>query len=69
MRYRVIVERDEDGIFMAEVPSLPGCVTQGRTHADAVANVKEAIAGYLESLRARGEQVPPGLSEEYVDVT
>lgn len=68
MRYRVIVERDEDGVFVAEVPSLPGCVSQGRTHAEAVANVKEAIAGYLESLRARGEQVPPGLSEEYVDV-
>lgn len=69
MRYRVIVERDEDGVFVAEVPSLPGCVSQGRTRAEAMANVKEAIAGYLESLRARGEQVPPGVSEEYVDVT
>ena len=68
MRYRVLIEQDEDGVYVAEVPALPGCVSQGRTRAEAVANVKEAIAAYLESLRAHNEPVPPPISEEVVEV-
>jgi len=68
-QYRVIVEQDEDGAFVAEVPSLPGCVSQGDSYAEVLENIKDAIAGYLESLRKRGEPVPPGLSEEFVEVT
>ena len=68
-RYRVIIEQDEDGAFVAEVPSLPGCVSQGRTSAEALANIRLAIAGYLESLRARGEPVPPGSEEVVVEVS
>jgi len=68
MKYRVLVEPDEDGVFVAEVPSLPGCVSQGRTRAEAVANVREAIAAYLESLEAHGEPVPPPITEELVEV-
>ena len=68
-QYRVIVEQDEDGVFVAEVPSLPGCVSQGNTRSEVLANIKDAIAGYLASLRERGEPVPPGLSEEVVEVT
>lgn len=68
MKYRVLIEPDEDGVFVAEVPSLPGCVSQGRTRAEAVANVREAIAAYLESLEAHGEPVPPSITEELVEV-
>ena len=68
MKYRVLVEPDEDGVFVAEVPSLPGCVSQGRTRAEALANVREAIAAYLESLEAHGEPVPPPITEELVEV-
>ena len=68
-QYRVLIERDEDGVFVAEVPSLPGCVSQGNTRDEALTNIKDAITGYLSSLRARGEPVPPGLSEEVVEVT
>jgi predicted RNase H-like HicB family nuclease len=68
-RYRVVIEQDEDGAFVADVPSLPGCVSQGSTSSEAVANVRLAIAGYLESLRARGEPVPPGSEEVMVDVS
>lgn len=68
MRYRVVLERDEDGVFVAEVPSLPGCVSQGRTRDEALANVREAIAGYVASLQRRGEAVPPGPEEDYVEV-
>lgn len=59
MKYRVLIERDEDGVFVAEVPSLPGCITQGTSRAEALANVQEAIEGYLESLRAHDEPIPP----------
>lgn len=68
VRYRVVLEQDEDGMFVAEVPSLPGCVSQGRTRDEALANVKDAIAGYIESLRARGEPIPPGFSEEVIEL-
>jgi len=68
MRYRVLVEPDEDGMFVAEVPSLPGCVTQGANREEALANAREAIAVYLESLEAHGEPVPPSITEEIVEV-
>ena len=68
MKYRVLIEADEDGVFVAEVPSLPGCVSQGETRAEALANVQEAIAGYLESLQAHDEPIPPSIEEEIVEV-
>ena len=69
MKFRVRVDVDEDGVFVAEVPSLPGCVTQGSTRAEALANIREAIAAYLESLKAHGEPIPPSVDEEVVEVT
>ncbi|OGB95541.1 MAG: hypothetical protein A2Z31_04675 [candidate division NC10 bacterium RBG_16_65_8] len=69
MKYRVVVEQDEDGVFVAECPGLPGCVSQGATRAEALANVRDAIAGYLESLRKHNEPVPPPITEEVVEVS
>jgi antitoxin HicB len=68
VKYRVIVEPDEDGVYVAEVPALPGCISQGRTRAEAIENIKEAISVYLESLDAHGEPIPPPISEEIVEV-
>jgi antitoxin HicB len=68
MRYRVLVERDEDGMFVAECPSLPGCVSQGKTRTDALKNIRDAIRGYLASLRKHGEPIPPSIHEEIVEV-
>ncbi|HVF22067.1 MAG TPA: type II toxin-antitoxin system HicB family antitoxin [Pyrinomonadaceae bacterium] len=68
MKYRVLIEQDEDGIFVAEVPSLPGCISQGRTRVEATENIKEAIALYLDSLTAHDEPVPPPITEEVVEV-
>lgn len=68
MKFRTIVEPDEDGIFVATVPSLPGCVSQGSTREEALRNIREAVQGYLESLRERGEPIPPAISEEVIDV-
>lgn len=59
MKYRVLIEPDEDGVFVAEVPALPGCVSQGQTREQAVENIREAIALYLESLVAYDEPIPP----------
>ena len=68
MKYRVLIEQDEDGFFVAEVPSLPGCISQGQTRAAATENIKEAIALYIESLSAHDEPVPPPITEELVEV-
>ena len=68
MKYRVLIEQDEDGMYVAEVPALPGCVSQGKNRREAIENIKEAIAAYLESLAAHNEPVPPPISEEIVEV-
>ncbi|CAN5173607.1 hypothetical protein BH18ACI2_BH18ACI2_26020 [soil metagenome] len=68
MKYRVLIEPDEDGVYVAEVPALPGCISQGQTRKEAVENIKEAIAAYLESLAAHSEPVPPPITEELVEV-
>jgi predicted RNase H-like HicB family nuclease len=68
VKFRVLIEQDEDGIFVANVPSLPGCVSEGKTRQEALANIREAIAGYIDSLRAHDEPIPPSIGEEVVDV-
>jgi predicted RNase H-like HicB family nuclease len=68
VKFRIIVEPDEDGVFVATVPSLPGCVSQGTSRDEALRNVREAIEGYLESLRERREPIPPAISEEIIDI-
>jgi len=68
VKFRVLIEEDEDGMFVAEVPSLPGCISQGKAREEALQNVREAIAGFLESLQAHDEPIPPPIGEEVVDV-
>jgi predicted RNase H-like HicB family nuclease len=68
MKYRVLMEQDEEGVYVAEVPALPGCISQGQTREEAVENVREAIASYLESLEAHGDPIPPPITEEVVEV-
>lgn len=68
MKFRVFIEPDEDGVFVAQVPSLPGCVSQGQTRQEAVSNIREAIGLYLESLDAHDDAIPPSIDEEIVDV-
>lgn len=58
----VTVYTDEDGVWIAECPSIPGCVSQGDTREEALANVREAIALCLEVHAERGMQPPAGLS-------
>ena len=68
MKYRVIIEQDEDGMFVAEVPSLPGCISQGITRGEALRNIQEAIEVYIESLKVHNEPIPPSIDEEIVEV-
>ncbi|MBI3667973.1 MAG: type II toxin-antitoxin system HicB family antitoxin [Acidobacteria bacterium] len=58
MKFRVYLEQDEDGMFVATCPALPGCISQGRTRDEGRENIREAITGYLKSLRKHGEPVP-----------
>lgn len=55
---KVLLYQDEDGFFIVEVPSLPGCVSQGETRDEAIENVKEAISLHIEVLVERGQPIP-----------
>lgn len=68
MKFRVLIEQDEEGMYVAECPSLPGCLSQGKTYHDAQRNIQEAIRGYLESLKKHKEPIPPPIREAVVDV-
>lgn len=68
MKYRILIERDEDGMYVVECPSLPGCISQGKTRVEALKNIEDAMHGYLESLKKHGEPIPPSIEEEFVDI-
>ncbi len=53
MRLHITVEQDEAGYYVAEVPALPGCLSQGKTREEAIANIKEAIEGWLEVMESK----------------
>jgi predicted RNase H-like HicB family nuclease len=53
MKLPVVIEEDEAGYFVAEVPALPGCLSQGKTREEALENIKEAIEGWLEVMEEK----------------
>jgi predicted RNase H-like HicB family nuclease len=55
---QVVIHPGEDGYRVAECPSLPGCVSQGKIREEAITNIKEAIQAYVESLEKDGPDVP-----------
>lgn len=69
MKFKVIIEQDEEGKFVAQCPALPGCISEGTKREEAVANIKEAIEGYLASLKKHDEPIPPSIEEEMVEVS
>lgn len=66
MERRVILYPGEDGYWVIECPSLPGCVSQGKTREEAIENIKEAIALYIESLEAHGDPIPEETYDSFV---
>lgn len=55
---QVIIYPGEDGYLVAEVPSLPGCIIQGKTREETLANIEEAISLYIKVLEEGGENIP-----------
>jgi predicted RNase H-like HicB family nuclease len=68
MRYTVVLENEPDGGYVASVPALPGCVSQGNTRDDAIRNIREAIELYVEDCRDAGDPVPTEAGKEFVEV-
>lgn len=68
MSYTVILEQEPDGEFVALVPALPGCVSQGATRQEVMANIREAIELYVEDCIAAGDPVPSEAGKEFVEV-
>ncbi len=56
---QIILYADEDGYWIAECPSLPGCISQGESKEDAIANITDAIRTYIEALTLAGDPIPP----------
>jgi predicted RNase H-like HicB family nuclease len=63
-----VIRREIRERGLTQVPALPGCISQGDTREEALANIREAIALYLESLEEHQEPVPPSIHEESVQV-
>ena len=68
MHYTVVLEQESDGGYVASVPALPGCVSQGDTRAQVLANIREAIDLYVEDCREAGDPVPTEAGKEFVEV-
>ena len=67
MRFQVTIDRDEDGFFVVECPSIPGCLSQGKTREEALANIEDAIRGCLEVRAEKG--LPLTVETRQVEVT
>jgi len=68
MRYTVVLEEEADGGYVVSVPALPGCVSEGDTRAEAIANIREAIALYIDDCREAGDPIPTEAGKEFVEV-
>lgn len=63
MKLHVQIEKDEAGYYVAEVPALPGCLSQGKTYEEALVNIKEAVEGWIEVMEAKRSLDPARLTE------
>ena len=68
MKFAITLEKDEDGFIIASCPALHGCHSQGRTKEEAIANIEEAIRGYIASMRKHREPIPSITEVEEVEV-
>ena len=67
-KFRITIKEDENGMFVAECPTLPGCISQGETREKAIQNIAKAAEGYIESLNKHREPIPPSIEEAMVVV-
>lgn len=68
MRFTVVLEQEPDGGYVASVPALPACVSQGDTRAESLSNIREAIELYVDDCRESGDPIPTEAGKEFVDV-
>jgi predicted RNase H-like HicB family nuclease len=68
MKYTVLLEPEADGGYVVSVPALPGCISQGDTREQALANIREAIALYVEDCLDAGDPVPTEAGKEFVAI-
>jgi predicted RNase H-like HicB family nuclease len=67
MKYTVVLEQETDGGFVATVPALPGCVSQGDNRAQALANIREAAELYIEDCKEAGDPIPTEAGLEFIE--
>lgn len=67
-KFTVVMEQDEDGLYIASVPLLQGCYTQGETYEETLENIKDAIRLHIEAHQALGEPVPIEVAVDEVRV-
>ncbi len=68
LRFRVLIEQDEDGMFFVECPNLPGCISKGKSRQEARENIRDAIEDYLSSLKKHGLPVPLPIKQDIAEV-
>lgn len=68
MLYTVVLQEEADGGYVASIPALPGCVSQGDSREEALENIREAIQLYIEDCVEAGDPVPKEVGREYVEV-
>ena len=69
MKFAITLEYDEDGYIVVSCPALPGCHSQGKTREEAIDNIRQAIQGYITSMRKHGEPIPSITEVEELEVT
>ncbi|MEW5760907.1 MAG: type II toxin-antitoxin system HicB family antitoxin [Candidatus Thermoplasmatota archaeon] len=67
-RFTVVIERDEDGLYIASCPAIQGCYTQGKTYDEAMKNIKDAIKLHIEARKKLGEPIPIEQAIEEVEI-
>ena len=67
-KYTVVVERDEDGMYIASAPAIQGCYTQGETYKEAMKNIRDAIKLHIDARKKLGEQIPIEQAIEEVEI-
>ena len=68
MGFTVIFEKDQGGGFVVSVPALPGCISQGDTREEAMKNIREAVAVYVQTLKAEGKPIPQEAASDYIEL-
>ena len=68
MKLKIIIEKDDTGYYLAEVPALQGCLSQGKTITEAKGNIKEAIAGWFEVMNSIIASRPKNVHEIYEEL-